>query len=438
MTYPEAVARLLALRGGEHAGMRPGLERIEALLAALGQPERRYTLAHVGGTNGKGSVSAMLAAMLRAAGRRVGLYTSPHLCSFRERIRVDGAPIPPDAVVDGVEALGTLVARLDATMFEATTALALDHFAREEVEIAVLEVGLGGRLDATTVGVPAVTVVTRVDLDHQAHLGHSLAEIAGEKAAIIRAGIAVTAAQAPEAMAVIERRAAAAGVPLAREGRELSVRVRHRDLGGQRLDCAGPDWAFDDLRVALLGAYQPSNALLAVAAARALGASEPAMRAGLARVRWPGRFEVIGRDPRFVLDGAHNPGGARALAHSLRELFPGEAITLVIGVSRDKDVQGILAPLVPLARRLILTRFESPRAADPEALRACLPPTKAPVAMARSAPEALALALDASRTPIICVAGSLFLIAEVLSELGGGRDKPCSIEKGADSMEFLL
>jgi dihydrofolate synthase/folylpolyglutamate synthase len=438
MTYSEAVARLLALRGGEHAGMRPGLERIEALLAALGQPERRYTIAHVGGTNGKGSVSAMLAVMLQAAGRRVGLYTSPHLCSFRERIRVDGAPIPPDAVVDGVEALGTLVARLDATMFEATTALALDHFAREEVEIAVLEVGLGGRLDATTVGTPAVTVVTRVDLDHQAYLGHSLAEIAGEKAAIIRGGVAVSAAQAPEAMTVIERRAAAVGVPLAREGRELSVRVRHRDLVGQRLDCAGPDWALDDLRVALLGAYQPSNALLAVAAARFLGVPEPAVRAGLARVRWPGRFEVIGHDPRFVLDGAHNPGGARALADSLRELFPGEAITLVIGVSRDKDIEGILAPLVPLARRLILTSFESPRAADPEALRACLPPTGAPVSMARSASEALGLALDARRTPIICVAGSLFLIGDVLAELGGGRDKPCSIEKGADSMESLL
>jgi len=152
MTYAEALARLLALRGGEHAGMRPGLERIETLLDALGNPEQRYTLVQVGGTNGKGSTAAMLAAILKAAGRRVGLYTSPHLVSFRERIRVDGEAIAEDDVADGFDALATLVARVDATMFEATTALALDHFAREAVEVAVLEVGLGGRLDATTVG----------------------------------------------------------------------------------------------------------------------------------------------------------------------------------------------------------------------------------------------------------------------------------------------
>src|SRR2546426_9530403 len=171
MTYAEAVARLLALRGGEHAGMRPGLERIEGLLAALGHPEERFTIAQVGGTNGKGSTAALLAAMLKAAGRRVGLYTSPHLVSFRERIRVDGEPITPDAVADGVDALSTLVARVDATMFEATTALALDHFAREAVDVAVLEVGLGGRLDATTVGVPAVTGLSRGDRDPQGHPG---------------------------------------------------------------------------------------------------------------------------------------------------------------------------------------------------------------------------------------------------------------------------
>src|SRR5262245_4168191 len=161
--------------------MRPGLERIEALLDALGRPEQRYRLVQVGGTNGKGSVSAMLAAILKAAGLRVGLYTSPHLVSFRERIRVDGDPIPEDGVVDGVEALGTLVARVDATRFEATTARALDHFAREAVDIAVLEVGLGGRLDATTVGRPEVSVISRIDLDHQAVLGSTLEAIAGKR-----------------------------------------------------------------------------------------------------------------------------------------------------------------------------------------------------------------------------------------------------------------
>src|SRR2546426_9476734 len=199
--------------------MRPGLERIEGLLAALGHPERRYRLVQVGGTNGKGSVAAMLAAILKAAGHRVGLYTSPHLVSFRERIRVNGEAISEDDVVDGVEALGTLVARLDATMFETATALALDHFAREAVDVAVLEVGLGGRLDATTLGVPAVPVVTRIDLDHQAGLGTTLPAIAAEKAAIIRAGVAVLASPAPQAMGGVPPRGTRGGGPPPASGR---------------------------------------------------------------------------------------------------------------------------------------------------------------------------------------------------------------------------
>ena len=254
MTYAEALARLLALRGGEHAGMRPGLERIEALLEALGHPEQSYTLAQVGGTNGKGSVAAMLAAMLKADGRRVGLYTSPHLVSFRERIRVNGEAIAEDAVVDGVEALGTLVARLDASVFEATTALALDHFARERVDVAVLEVGLGGRYDATTVGRPAVTVLTPIDLDHQEYLGNTVAEIAGDKAHIVRAGTAISAAQVPEAAAPIVEHAARAKVPLLVAGRDLTVTLRARSLDGQTVDCAGPDFRLDGSRPSVCSA----------------------------------------------------------------------------------------------------------------------------------------------------------------------------------------
>src|SRR3989441_4472746 len=247
--------------------MRPGLERIEGLLAALGHPERRYRLVQVGGTNGKGSVAAMLAAILKAAGHRVGLYTSPHLVSFRERIRVNGEAISEDDVVDGVEALGTLVARLDATMFETATALALDHFAREAVDVAVLEVGLGGRLDATTVGVPAVTVVTRIDLDHQAVLGTTPPETPAGKAASIRPGVPVAAAQAPEAMAVLLRRATEVGVPLLVSGRDLSVTVEHRDLDGQRISCAGPGWSVSHLRLRLLRRLHPPDAPPAAAAA---------------------------------------------------------------------------------------------------------------------------------------------------------------------------
>jgi dihydrofolate synthase/folylpolyglutamate synthase len=432
MTYAEAVARLLALRGGEHAGMRPGLERIEGLLGALGHPEARYALVQVGGTNGKGSIAALLSAILKSAGRRVGLYTSPHLCSFRERIRVNAEPIAPDAVVDGVDALGTLIARFDATMFEATTALALDHFAREAVDVAVLEVGLGGRLDATTVGRPAATVLGPIDLDHEASLGRTLGEIAAEKAAIIRSGIALSAAQAPEAADVVVRRAEQAGVPLLLEGRDLAVAVEARSLGGQRITCTGPGWRLEDVELPLLGVFQPANALLAIATARALDVGEPAIRAGIARARWPGRFEIVRRDPLVVLDGAHNPAGARALARSLRDVFGGAPLTLVLGLSEDKDAAAILGVLVPLATRVVLTRASNARAADPRALVAALPPTPPSVEIADSPAEALRIAMRPPHTPIVCVAGSLFLLGDVITLLAGEADKPCPIEKGAD------
>ncbi|MBI2529130.1 MAG: bifunctional folylpolyglutamate synthase/dihydrofolate synthase [Candidatus Rokubacteria bacterium] len=435
MTYGEAVARLLGLRGGEVAGMRPGLARIRALLDALGQPERQFRIVQVGGTNGKGSIAAMLAAILTAAGHRTGLYTSPHLCSFRERIRVDGRPLAEADVADGVEALGTLVARLDATMFEAATALALDHFARRAVEIAVLEVGLGGRLDATTVGSPEVEIIARIDHDHQAQLGHTLAEIAAEKAHIIRSGIALSARQEPEVEQVLVRRAAAMAVPLAFEGRELRVSAAApATLEGQRLDLSGPGWRLDDVRCALLGVFQPGNALVAAAAARALGAGERAIRAGLAAVRWPGRFQVLGRDPTLVLDGAHNPGGARALAASLRAHFPAQPLTLVIGISADKDQVGILEPLAGLASRLIVTASAHPRAASPEALARVAAglnrPPGSTIQTAASAAEALALALSAPRTPTVCVAGSLFLIGEVLAQRPETPDILCGLERG--------
>jgi dihydrofolate synthase/folylpolyglutamate synthase len=419
MTYAEAVSRILGLRGGERTGMRPGLERIEALLDAIGRPERSFTIAQVGGTNGKGSISAMLAAILQAAGRRVGLYTSPHLRHYRERIRVDGRPISKSDFVDGVEALGTQIARLDATVFEAGTALALDHFCRQRVDVAVLEVGLGGRLDATTVGSPRVVVIGPIDYDHQHELGDTLTLIAGEKAAIIRSGVAFTARQDSEAEAVLERRAAEVAVPLVREGRELHVTPRGFTLDVQRVDLAGPDWRMTDVACGLLGVYQPGNALLAAAAARELGANEAAIREGLRGARWPGRFQIFRRDPLTILDGAHNPAGARALAASLRAYFPGRPVTFVIGILADKDAGGILAALRPLASRIVLTASTNPRAAAPAALRALLP--GACVETAGSPKEALARARSDAPDGLVCVAGSLSLIGDVLTAEGAER-----------------
>ena len=418
MTYAEAVARILALRGGERVGMRPGRERIEAMLAAIGHPERAFTIAQVGGTNGKGSISALLAAVLQATGRRVGLYTSPHLCHYRERIRVDGRPISEADFVDGVDALGTLITRLDLTVFEAGTALALDHFCRERVEVAVLEVGLGGRLDATTVGEPRVTVLGPIDYDHQHELGDTLTLIAAEKAAIIRSGVAFSARQDPEAEVVVTRRAAETRVPLWVEGRDLHVTPLGFTLEAQRMHLEGPGWRLTDVECGLLGVYQPGNALLAAAAARELGAEETAIRAGLRGARWPGRFQILRRDPLVILDGAHNPAGARALAASLRAYFPARRVTFVIGVMADKDARGILDALRPLAARFILTAAANPRAAAPEVLRALLPDAE----VAPSPREALAAAVAESPGGLVCVAGSLSLVGDVLAAAGDGQD----------------
>ncbi|MGH7263064.1 MAG: bifunctional folylpolyglutamate synthase/dihydrofolate synthase [Candidatus Rokuibacteriota bacterium] len=443
MTYLEAAGKLLSLRGGELAGMRPGLGRIRALLEALGHPERRFAIVQVGGTNGKGSVAVMVASVLGAAGLGVGLYTSPHLCSFRERIRVNGQAIPEAAVIEGVERLWSLIERLDPTVFEAVTALALAHFARQGVDLAVLEVGMGGRLDATTVGEPLVSLIAPVDYDHQAFLGWSLGEIAAEKVAIVRTGRAVAAAQADPVAEILCQRAASVGVALWLEGRELSVRLLSRDLSGQQLRLSGPGWVVDDLFLPLLGSFQPQNALLAVAGVKALALAgtrvpDDAIRAGLGRVRWPGRFQLVGREPWVVLDGAHNPAGAQALATSLRDAFGDQSKTLIVGVSADKDKAGILKAVAPVASRLILTASTHPRATPPEELRAHLPPTETRVDVTKSVAEALSLALTPPLTPIVCVTGSLFTVADVLSRMHGGGDIPCEIERGHDSVDSLF
>jgi dihydrofolate synthase/folylpolyglutamate synthase len=301
------------------------------------------------------------------------------------------------------------------------------------VEIAVLEVGLGGRLDSTTVGEPVAEVITRIDLDHQAYLGNTIAAIAAEKAAIIRSGVALSALQDPDAAAVIAARSREVGVPLLVEGRDLQVAVRSRSLDGQRLDLAGPDWRMDDVTCALLAVYQASNALLAAAAARAAGAGEAAIRRGLAHAQWPGRFQVIPGTttaPTVVMDAAHNPAGARALAASLRAYFPARAITLVVGVFVDKDARGILEALAPLAARVICTASIHPRASAPADLVALVPPGPARVETAGSVGEALDRALAADPAQVVCVAGSVSVVGEALARYGQPPDFLCGLAPG--------
>jgi len=286
-------------------------------------------------------------------------------------------------------------------------------------------------------------VITRIDYDHQAFLGWRLEEIAREKAAIIRSGCAVAAAHAPEVTQILAAQAAEVGVPLWLQGRDLTVRVRARNLSGQRVDLFGPGWELSDCDVPLLGGFQAENTLLAVAtvkalAARGLGVDDGVIRHGLARVSWPGRFQVIRRDPWVILDGAHNPAGAQALATALEENFPGLAKTLIIGISSDKDKAGILKALTPLASRLILTASSNPRATPPDELRALLPPSEGRVELAPNVIEALAMAFTPSMTPVLCVTGSLFCVADVLRQAAGDRDIPCEIERQADSISGLL
>ena len=350
MTAP--LERLLGLARWERAGMRLGLDRIEALLAALDHPEAALRIVHIGGTNGKGSVAALTAAILRAAGLRTGLYTSPHLLDVTERVRIDGLAVPREVLARHAARIEPALETGAATFFEAMTAVALAAFREAGVDAAVLEVGLGGRWDATNVGQPLVSVVTRIDYDHQEFLGRRLEDIAGEKAGIIRGGTALSAAQAPEAMAVIEARCRAVGVPLLVEGRELAVETLASDLAGHRLRLRGPGCAYDDVRLALPGLFQPGNAVLAVGAVRAfadgVGPGGPrGRRAGGLRGRpvagaLPGRSPARAGRPTLVLDGAHNPAGATALAASLRHHFAGRRLALVLGVSADKDRAGIL------------------------------------------------------------------------------------------------
>jgi dihydrofolate synthase/folylpolyglutamate synthase len=422
-----SLERLLGLARWERAGMRLGLDRIEALLSALGRPEAGLRIVHIGGTNGKGSVAALTAAILQAAGLRTGLYTSPHLLRVTERVRIDGRALPEEVLARHAARLEPALEAGAATFFEAMTAVALGAFAEAGVEAAVLEVGLGGRFDATNVGHPLVSVVTRIDYDHQEFLGQRLADIAGEKAGIIRGGTALSAAQAPEAMTVIETRCRDVGVPLLVEGRELRVETLASDLTGHRVRLRGPGWAYDDVRLALPGLFQPANAVLGVGEARVfaeasgLPVTQAAVRAGCAQVRWPGRFQVVpgaaGR-PTLVLDGAHNPAGAAALAASLRHHFGGRRLALVLGVSADKDRVGILKALAPLATRIYLAPADHPRATSPKQLVDEMPPVAAEVVLAASSAEALERALAEPGLDVVCVAGSLFLVADALRWLG--------------------
>ena len=413
------------------------LERMRRLLDALAHPEQSFSIVHVVGTKGKGSTAAMIASVLRAAGYRVGLFISPHLVDYRERISVNGVKIPGAALADIVSTrLAPAVARLQAEgdqtplHFELLCGLACEHFRRDAVEVAVVEAGLGGRLDATNaVTLTALTVITTIGFDHMAVLGDTLAEIAAEKAAVVRhRGVVVSASQPPEAMAVIERTCIEREACLSVVGREWSVELVEEFPAGTTFDVHGPSAAFKGLRVPLAGAFQAANGAAAVAALAKLARQHPlitedAIRRGLAATSWPGRVQVAGREPLVILDGAHNRESAVALAGVLCRLYPERRFELVVAVFRDKDADAVLAPLLPLASHVVVAAADHPRAlpaADlAERVRALgIEPQVAPT-VALAVEQSLDLA---GHSGSVLVTGSLRTVGEAMMAFGIGAE----------------
>ncbi|WP_224367194.1 bifunctional folylpolyglutamate synthase/dihydrofolate synthase [Hyalangium versicolor] len=398
--------------------IKPGLERMHVALEALGHPERRYRSLHVAGTNGKGSTCAFSATALRAAGHRVALYTSPHLERVTERFQVDGAEISRELL--GRRILEILERYPEAaatpaplTYFEFGTVIAFWHFAQEAVDIAVLETGLGGRLDATNTVTPLVTAITPISFDHMEYLGNTLGAIAGEKAGILKPGVPVVLSrQEPEALDAISRIAAQVGAPVLLEGRDLTS---HETPSGG-LSYRGPRWSLDGLSLSLRGPHQRQNASVALAAleqldARGVAVSADAARTGLASAYWPGRLEELSRRPAVVLDGAHNPGGIAVLLSSLDALYPGRRIHAVFGVVADKDRAPMMRALFPRCASIHLTPLDTPRSLAPERYLDEARALCADVRAYARLDEALVGARSlAGEDDVILCAGSLFLV----------------------------
>lgn len=408
------------------------LGRLQRLLAAADNPQQAYTSLHVAGTNGKGSVCALCAAALQAQGVRVGRFTSPHIQGDLHGIVVNGQPATEAELQAAFEQLYPEIQAQQAwTHFEIVVAVMFTHFARTAVDVAVVEVGLGGRDDATNVLLPNISVITPIDFDHTAILGNTLAEIATHKAGIIKPGVPVVSApQHAEAAAVIAAQAAAQHAPLTQVGNDWEVEPLHADLSGQRLRVrrTGGDW--QELQIGLLGEHQLHNAATAYAALQALNASgltigADAISAGFDAARWPGRFEVLPGTPTTILDGAHSPAAAQALRAALDAYFPDVPIVLVLGVSADKDLPGLLEPLLPRVQRVIATQSQQQRAMPASQLAQQLAALGL-AAAAEPQPAAALAAAQAACPPggVVLVAGSVFLVDEVREGLG--VDKPVS------------
>ena len=399
------------------------LDRMRMLMAELGNPQDRYPTVHIAGTKGKGSVCALIASGLQAAGLRVGLYTSPHLLDYTERIRIDNVPVSHQALVDLVEQIKPVVGQIPKlTTFEITTALAFMYFAQEHVDAAVIEVGLGGRLDATNVILPKVSVITSLSYDHMAVLGDTLAQIAGEKAGIIKPGVPVISApQKDEALEVLERIASERKAPFTLVGREVTFESLNHSLDAQSLKVIHGDGVYP-FTIPLLGSHQVQNAAVAAAAlwslrTQRIGVPDLAIERGFAAVQWPARFEVIRRDPPIIFDAAHNQDSFARLRQTLDDYFPGREVYLVFGASEDKNIPGMFAEIKPKIRRMFITKSFHPRALDPDKISELAAQAGIPYELSPSVENAFSRALELSEKDgsIVLSAGSMFVTAEVMA-----------------------
>jgi dihydrofolate synthase/folylpolyglutamate synthase len=437
MSYSDTIDYLYGLR---KYGIKLGLEKTDIILSLLGSPHKSFRSLHVAGTNGKGSVSAMLSSILAAHDYTVGLFTSPHLASFTERIRVGKEEITEEEVsaLTGEirEALLHSTTPLpEPTFFEFVTAMAFLYFRRKGVQWAVIETGMGGRLDATNILTPAVCIITKVGLDHREFLGNTLAAIAAEKAGIIKPGVPVVCAQQDsEAEQALRTTAADRSSQLLMYGKDFSGKLMTCGLDGITFEYRDSSQTIIDLHTPLPGEHQLSNACLAVrAASLALNAAGPhlrtsALKEGLSSTRWRGRLDMVSRDPDIMIDGAHNPEAALALAEFIKEYLADRKIILVMGIMADKDMDGIMRPLLPLASEIVFTAPNYGRAASAQALSGLALSMGFPAITASSVKEAIDTAVSLSALPsasggsrtsaLILITGSFYTIGEAMETLG--------------------
>lgn len=403
-------------------GIKLGLDTINAMLSALNNPQRNFKCIHISGTNGKGSVAAMLSTILKTAGYKVGRYTSPHLERFNERICIDDEPISDDEVVSAYQRANAVSGlERQPTFFEFTTAMALDVFNQHRVQWAVIETGMGGRLDATNAIKPDLTIITNISLEHQNYLGDTIEIIAGEKAGIIKPGIPViTAVRQKSAQRVVAQKAQENKSELFQLGTHFKIR-RHLN---QRLSYYGTNQTWRNLELGLCGDHQYDNAALVIAACEQLfenglcNISEPQMRKGLLETQWPGRLEVAGINPHLILDGAHNLMAARILNRHLAKQFNNRKITLVVGILDDKPYRSILKDLIEPCTKIIVTEPKIDRAIPVERLETIAKEFSMEVSARKDVSDAIKLALSSTdKEDVICVAGSLYVVGEAKAAL---------------------